>query len=82
MQKNNILVTDSGFIGFHVCKYFLEKNIKVIGIDNHITIMMKNLKKRCANFKFKNFLFKKIDIRKMLKFKISSRNISRKLLFI
>ena len=36
MKKNNILVTgSSGFIGFHICKYFLKKNINVIGIDNH-----------------------------------------------
>ena len=36
MTKNNILITgSSGFIGFHVCKYFLEKNKKIIGVDNH-----------------------------------------------
>tara|TARA_B100000424_G_C22799826_1_gene429066 strand:- start:397 stop:543 length:147 start_codon:yes stop_codon:yes gene_type:complete len=31
----NILITGAaGFIGFSTCKYFLEKKIKVIGIDN------------------------------------------------
>ena len=68
MQKNNILVTgSSGFIGFHVCKYFLEKNIKVIGIDNHNNYYDEKLKKkRCAKLlKFKNFLFRKTDIRKI-----------------
>ncbi len=33
----NILVTgSSGFIGFHLCNYLLQKkNFKVFGIDNH-----------------------------------------------
>ena len=35
MNKKKIIVTGScGFIGFHVCKYFLEQGIKVIGLDN------------------------------------------------
>ena len=68
MQKNNILVTgSSGFIGYHVCKYFLEKNIDVIGIDNHNNYYDEKLKKkRCAKLlKFKNFFFKKTDIKKI-----------------
>ena len=70
MKKNNILVTgSSGFIGFHICKYFLKKNINVIGIDNHNSYYDKKLKiKRYNNLlKFKNFIFKKVDITELAK---------------
>ena len=34
-KKTTYLVTGcAGFIGFHVCKILLEKNYKVLGIDN------------------------------------------------
>ena len=70
MKKNNILVTgSSGFIGFHICKYFLKKNINVIGIDNHNSYYDKKLKIKRHNYllKFKNFIFKKVDITELTK---------------
>ena len=66
MKKNSVLITgSSGFIGFHVCKYFLERKIKVIGIDNHNNYYDKNLKfKRCKRLSnYKNFKFVKLDIK-------------------
>ena len=65
-EKNSVLITgSSGFIGFHVCKYFLERKIKVIGIDNHNNYYDRNLKfKRCKKLSnYKNFKFVKLDIK-------------------
>ena len=60
-----ILVTGAaGFIGSHLSNYFLQKKIKVIGIDNiddYYSIKLK--KKRLALLKKnKNFKFFQIDI--------------------
>ena len=34
-MKKNVLITGvAGFIGFHVANKFLNKNFKVVGIDN------------------------------------------------
>ena len=58
-----ILVTGScGFIGFHLSKYFLEKNNFVVGIDNlnsYYSVKLKKdrLKELNKNKKFKNFKF-------------------------
>jgi UDP-glucuronate 4-epimerase len=60
-----ILVTGSaGFVGFHFAKYFLQKNIKVIGIDNLNSYYSKKLKKIRLSIlkKNKNFIFYKKDI--------------------
>ncbi len=65
MKKSNILVTgSSGFIGFHVCKYFLKKKINVIGIDNHNNYYDNKLKlSRCKKLLVsKKFKFIKLDI--------------------
>ncbi len=65
MKKNNILVTgSSGFIGYHVCKYFLNKKINVIGVDNHNNYYDKKLKlRRCKKLLvFKKYKFVKLDI--------------------
>ena len=46
-KKNYILVTGcAGFIGFHLTKFLLKKNLKIIGIDmlNHYYDI--NLKKK------------------------------------
>ena len=66
MKKNNILVTgSSGFIGFHVCEYFLKKNMYVVGVDNHNDYYDKMLKlRRCKKLlNFKKFKFIKSDIK-------------------
>ena len=60
-----ILITGcSGFIGYHLTKYFLEKKIKVIGIDNLNSYYDKNLKILRLNLlkKFKYFKFLKKDL--------------------
>ena len=64
-KKNKVLITGSaGFIGFHVCKLFLEKNYYVVGVDNLNNYYDVKLKKNRTNFlkKYKNFKFVKADI--------------------
>ena len=42
-----ILVTGAaGFIGFHICNYFLKRKIKVMGIDNLDDYYSISLKKK------------------------------------
>ena len=59
MKKTVLITGAAGFIGSHLCDYFLSKKYKVIGIDNLITGSLKNLSHLNANI---NFEFKKIDI--------------------
>ena len=50
-RYKKILITGtSGFIGFHVANYFLEKNYKVFGIDNHNNYYDISLKKKDVKF--------------------------------
>ena len=59
-MKKNVLITGvAGFIGFHVANLFLNKNFKVVGIDNisnYYDIFIKkkrlSLLKKHKNFKF------------------------------
>ena len=73
-----ILVTGAcGFIGFHISKFFLDKNIDIVGIDNINAYYSVKLKKdRLKNLKkFNNFRFIKIDLENKKKIKkIYSRN--------
>ena len=60
-----ILITGSaGFIGYHVSKKLLNKNYKIIGLDNINNYYDTNLKKkRLINLKkYKKFFFNKIDL--------------------
>ncbi len=65
-----ILVTGAaGFIGFNFAKFLLEKNIKIIGIDNlndyySVKLKIDRVKKLK---KFKNFKFFKFDLREQKK---------------
>ena len=60
MLKKTVLVTGAaGFLGSHLCDYFLSKNYKVIGLDNLLTGTMKNLYHLNSNIDFE---FKNIDI--------------------
>ncbi len=59
MKKTVLITGAAGFIGSHLCDYFLSRNYKVIAIDNLITGSLKNLSH--INSKF-DFEFKKIDI--------------------
>ena len=49
----------AGFIGSHLCDFFLKKQFKVIAIDNFMTGSMKNIN---HNLKNKNFTFIEHDI--------------------
>lgn len=65
-KKRKIIITGvAGFVGFHLAKYFLEKNYTILGIDNlnnYYDVKVK--KKRLEILKnFKNFYFYKIDLR-------------------
>lgn len=60
-----ILITGAaGFIGYYFAKYFLDKNIKVIGIDNLNDYYSPKLKRIRLSIlsKNKNFIFYKKDI--------------------
>ena len=63
-MKNIFITGVAGFIGYSLENYFLNKNYKVMGIDNFddyysIKIKKKKLKNLLKN---KNFKFQKIDI--------------------
>ena len=70
-MKEKILITGAaGFLGSHLCKFYLEKDCIVIGIDNLLTGNINNLNefKSHKNFRFINqnvcekfFLDDKID---------------------
>ena len=70
MYKYNILITGvAGFIGFHVAKKLMNKNYKVIGLDNINDYYDVNLKKnrlkelkKYSKYRKFNFDFKKIDL--------------------
>ena len=58
-----ILVTgSSGFIGFNLCKYLLEKDHQIIGLDNYYSGDKKKTNLLLEKFK-KNFKFFEGDIR-------------------
>ena len=59
MKKTVLITGAAGFLGSHLCDYFLSKNYKVLGIDNFITGNPKNLSHLESNF---NFEFREIDI--------------------
>ena len=59
MKKTVLITGAAGFIGSHLCDYFLSKNYKVIGLDNLITGNLNNLFHLNSNT---DFQFKKIDI--------------------
>ncbi|MCJ7473416.1 MAG: SDR family oxidoreductase [Actinobacteria bacterium] len=67
-MKNNetVVVTGgAGFIGSHLCKYLLEKNYKVICIDNLVTGTLKNLE----SIKSGDFIFINHDITEYIEIK-------------
>jgi len=59
MKKTVLITGAAGFLGSHLCDYFLSKNYKVIGIDNLVTGSFKNLSHLESNG---NFEFREIDI--------------------
>lgn len=63
-MKKILITGAAGFIGSHLCDYYLKLNFKVIGIDNFLTGSLENIK---HNFKNKNFIFIEGDVRKIIK---------------
>ncbi len=65
MIKKILITGVSGFIGFHLAKFLLKKNYKVVGIDNFSRSYEIKIKKlRTSKLKkFKNFKFYKKDIK-------------------
>ena len=62
--SEHILVTGGGgFIGSHLCDFYLNKNFSVIGIDNFMTGSISNIEHNLDN---KNFNFIKHDIREKI----------------
>ncbi len=59
MKKTVLITGAAGFIGSHLCDYFISKNYSVIGIDNLLTGRLKNLKHLNTNIDFE---FKELDI--------------------
>ena len=59
MKKTVLITGGAGFLGSHLCDYFLSKDFKVLGIDNLITGNLNNLSHLESN---SNFEFRKIDI--------------------
>ena len=59
MKKTVLITGAAGFLGSHLCDYFLSKDFKVLGIDNLITGNLNNLSHLESN---SNFEFRKIDI--------------------
>ena len=59
MKKTVLITGAAGFLGSHLCDYFLSKNYKVLGIDNLITGNLKNLSHLESN---SDFEFREIDI--------------------
>jgi len=59
MKKTVLITGAAGFLGSHLCDYFLSKNYKVLGIDNFITGNPKNLSHLRSS---SDFEFREIDI--------------------
>ena len=59
MKKTVLITGAAGFLGSHLCDYFLSKNYQVIGIDNFITGSPKNLSHLTSN---SDFELREIDI--------------------
>ncbi len=54
-----VITGGAGFLGSHLCRYFLAKGHKVVAIDNLITGNIENIKDLFGN---ENFSFQKYDV--------------------
>lgn len=63
-NKTYLVTGSSGFIGFYISKYLLDRECKVVGIDNMNSYYDIKLKEERLNIlkEFKNFVFYKEDI--------------------
>jgi UDP-glucuronate decarboxylase len=64
MKKVALITGGAGFLGSHLCDFLLEKNFKVIALDNLYTGNLRNIKHLKNN---KNFKFIKKDVRQKIK---------------
>jgi len=62
-MKKILISGAAGFIGSHLCDFYLNKNFSVIGIDNFMTGSISNIEHNLDN---KNFNFIKHDIREKI----------------
>lgn len=60
MSKRILITGAAGFIGSHLCRYFLKHNYQVLGVDNFMTGYEENIKDLNTN---QNFEFIEGDIR-------------------
>ena len=66
MTKKQILITGAaGFIGSHLCDYFLGKNYKVFAMDNLVTGQFTNIEHLSNN---QDFVFFQHDVSKYISF--------------
>ncbi|MBS1760659.1 MAG: SDR family oxidoreductase [Bacteroidetes bacterium] len=64
MAKKRVLITGAaGFLGSHLCDYFIKNDFQVIGMDNLITGDLKNIEHL---FKLKEFEFYHHDVTKFI----------------
>ncbi len=80
----NIVVTGAaGFIGYHLSKKLLDKNLKVYGIDNLNTYYSNQLKKDRLKklLKYKNFVFFKKDLGNYIQIKKILNKISPSIIY-
>ena len=63
-MKNVLITGAAGFLGSHLCDYFIKKNFFVTGIDNLITGNINNVKHLINN---RNFKFINQDVCNYLK---------------
>ena len=63
MQKKILITGAAGFLGSHLCDFFIEKNYHVIGMDNFITGDIANIQHL---FHLKNFEFHLHDVSKFV----------------
>jgi len=68
-MKKVLITGVAGFIGSNLCEYLLNKNYKVIGLDNFCSSNKNNIKDFLKN---KNFKFYKHDVRKKYDFKVDA----------
>lgn len=62
-MKKILISGAAGFIGSHLCDFYLNKNFSVIGIDNFMTGSIRNIEHNLDN---KNFNFIKHDVREKI----------------
>ena len=81
-MKKILITGSSGFIGFHLAKKLLDKNL-VLGIDNHNNYYSKKIKQKRLSIlkKKKNFSFKIVDIKDKTKLNKIFKNFKPEIVF-